>query len=87
VSSFHKGAGLVGPATLYNERSHGNKHEVSGASPKWTVFICHVAIPGCELPRTPLPRTPVNKGKRKGRGVISPGPRLFLPQYWVPTLS
>jgi hypothetical protein len=31
--------------------------------------------------------TPLNKDKRKGRGVISPGPRLFLPQYWVPTLS
>src|SRR5215212_10825154 len=46
VSSFHKGAGLVGPATRYAiQRGHGNKHEVSSASPKRTIFIRHVAIP------------------------------------------
>jgi len=28
-----------------------------------------------------------NSGKNEGRDVISPGPRLFLPQYWVPALS
>jgi DNA-directed RNA polymerase beta' subunit len=31
--------------------------------------------------------TRVNKGKMKGRVVISPGPRLLLRQYWVPALS
>jgi hypothetical protein len=39
-----------------------------------------VAIP---IYQTVSLSTWVNKGKRKGQGVISPGPRLFLPQYLV----
>src|SRR5215212_5116239 len=31
--------------------------------------------------------TLVNRGMKEGRGVIGPGPRLFLRQYWVPALS
>jgi hypothetical protein len=30
----------------------------------------------------------VKKGKEKeGRGVIGPGPRLFLLRWWIPALS
>src|SRR5215203_2917725 len=40
-----------------------------------------------ELLRIYLPRTPLNKGKkRRGRGVIGPGPRLSLRRYLLPAL-
>jgi hypothetical protein len=45
--------------------------------------------PGCELRRISIPRTPVNKGSRKGLGLLTPGPLCltFLPANLRPSLS
>jgi hypothetical protein len=43
------------------QQRHCSKHEVLGASPLWTIFVCHVAISGAELRRMPKRRSSANR--------------------------
>jgi hypothetical protein len=59
VHYFHIRTGLVSPVASH-DRSHGSKHAVLGASPKWTIFVCQVAIPGREVRGIPNRRSSQN---------------------------